>query len=82
MFEAAQKEADRVKKLAEEQLSKARKLHEQAKDTENKWRIAQVSLAWLPISHAVTGPGVAIAKQKTAEASKMEAEATEQLRKN
>ena len=64
MFEAAQKEADRVKKLAEEQLSKARKLHEEAKDTENKWRTAQVSLAWLPIPHAVTGPGVAIAKQK------------------
>lgn len=41
-----------------------------------------VALSWIPISFVVTGPGMAIAEKKTAEATQLEARANEELRKS
>ena len=81
-FEAAVQRAESVKKQAEEKLSKAKKLRQTAQDSEDSWKTASVALSWIPVSFLVTGPGMAIAEKKTAEATQLEARANEELRKS
>ena len=75
-FEAAVQRAESVRKQAEEKLSKARQA---AQDSEDSWKTASVALSWMPVSFLVTGPGMAIAEKKTAEATQL---ANEELRKS
>ena len=80
-FAAAVERANTVREQAQENLNKSEKLRQKAQETEDAWKISRVSLAWFPISFLVTGPGTAAAEKETAEASRLEAKAKEELRR-
>ena len=81
-FAAAEQRAEEVRKQMAEQHTKAAKLRREAQETEDKWKTAQVAVSWIPIGAIVTGIGAGIAEKKTAEASRIEREASEKLRQS
>ncbi len=84
-FKAAFKAAsERAKKFQEEldvAHDKAEKRRENAKSVEEKWNTARLAVSWIPIGLVVTSIGCSVAQSKVAEASKLEEEAAERLRK-
>ena len=79
---AAVERAEKFRKQAYENVKKAKKRRQEKQQTEDTWKAWKVDLAWVPISLFVTGPGTAAAEKRTAEASKLEAKANEELRRN
>lgn len=83
-YEAAQKEAEYIQQVAKEEYARAERLRN-AEHSEGEWKTAQAFLSWIPlvsqVSQMMTAPGVALAKERVAKASELEAEARDKLRK-
>lgn len=82
VFEAAVQRAKEVKEQISRELDRAAKIRQEAEETENKWKTAQVAVSWFPVGALVTGIGSAVAEKKTAAASELEREAAAKLRKS
>ena len=80
-FQAAEQRAEMLKKEYEDNLKKAEKKRQQAKEVEDTWRTCQIWLSWNPIGLLVTSIGANVAENAAVEAKELADKAHESLSK-